>query len=91
MEDLPEGDTEAPESSSGASQPVSEVAYSAWKSRLPASCGRIIDALLIQPLSQTQMATICKMHYNTVKNAMVILRKNGLVEQDGTLYRLKRL
>jgi len=94
MEDLPEStgaDAETAEIP-GNTALVSGVAYAAWKNQLPNSCGKIIDALLIQPLTQTQMATICKMNYYTARNAVIILRKNGLLEQEGGgMFRLKRL
>lgn len=78
------------ESASEPGQPIPASVYEAWKGRLPPACGKIIDALLVQPLSSSQMVTYCKMHYNTVINSLTILRKNGLVEKDGNLHRLKR-
>lgn len=74
-----------------APQPHSTAAWQAWKEQLPASCGKVIDALLIQPLTRTQMIAICKMDYSTVKKAVQILERNALVEQDGKFVRLKRL
>jgi len=73
------------------SQPVSAAAYDAWKARLTPSCGRVIDALLVQPLNLTQMSTICKMNYYTARNSIVLMQKNGLIEREGNSFRLKRL
>lgn len=72
-------------------QPPSREKWGAWKQQLPSGCGRIIEALLIQPLTQTQMIQLCKMHRTTVSANMTILRRNSLIEQDGKFWRLKRL
>lgn len=74
-----------------APQPHARDKWDAWKEQLPASCVKVIDALLIQPLTRTQMIAICKMDYSTVKKAVQILERNALVEQDGKFVRLKRL
>lgn len=81
----------APASSQSASMPPSREAWNAWKQQLPDSCGKVIDALLVQPLTRTQMKAICKLAYNTVTAAVRILERNGLVEADGDFIRLKRL
>jgi hypothetical protein len=73
------------------SQPISPSAYDAWKATLPPSCGKMIDALLVQPLKATQLKTMCKLGSGTVSEGLTILKRNGLVDYDGTLYRLKRL
>lgn len=76
---------------SGTPMPHNRDAWTAWKQQLPERCGRIIDALLVQPLTQTQMKTFCKMDQATVSRMVSILDRNGLVERDGRLVKLKRL
>lgn len=71
-------------------QPISADKYTAWKQRLPAACGRVIDALLVHPMSTTQLQSYCKAHYNTVHPALKILNSNGLVEKSGNVWSLKR-
>lgn len=78
-------------SSAAANQPVSEAAYRAWKDRLPPSCGKIIDALLVQPLNNSQLKTLCKLGTSTVIEAIGILKKNNLVDKQDGLNRLRRL
>lgn len=77
--------------SGGAPMPQSTGAWAMWKDRLPSGCGKIIDALLIQPLTMTQMIRACGMAYGTIKNNMAILKNNTLVEKDGERWKLKRL
>lgn len=74
-----------------ASQPIPEGAYRAWKERLPPACGRVIDALLIQPMSYAQLKNFCKMGASTLDGALAKLRANSLIDKDGSLNRLKRL
>lgn len=76
---------------SGTPQPHSREKWDAWKQQLPSNCGRLIDALLIQPLTQTQMVGLCKMRQSGVSASLMILRRNSLVEQDGKMWKLKRL
>lgn len=78
-------------SEGGVPVPHNRAAWEAWKEQLPSGCARIIDALLIQPLTPTQMISICKMHQTTVSKNLIILKRNGLVENEGRLVRLKRL
>lgn len=72
-------------------QPIPASAYDAWKERLPPSCGRVIDALLAQPMNYVQIKNFCKMGASTLDQALAKLRANQLIEKDGTLNRLKRL
>lgn len=73
-------------------QPHSPAAWMAWKRQLSPACGRVIDALMVQPLSQKQLVTAAKMGYSTAGAAIGILKNNSLVEKDGNnRYRLKRL
>lgn len=75
----------------GESQPPSREKWQAWKNQLPPSCGKVIDALLVQPLTTTQLKGICKVSYESARQAIVILTRNGLIEKDGDMNRLKRL
>lgn len=74
-----------------AGQPISETKYAAWKQRLPPSCGKIIDALLIQPMNGTQLKTACRLGSTSITTGLSILLKNNLIEKDGSLNRLKRI
>lgn len=88
------GGIEAPASqqpSPSTPMPHNRDAWSAWKQQLPPACGRVIDALLVQPLTISQLRTICKIGYSTVTSALGILSRNGLIEKDGDRNRLKRL
>ena len=80
-----------PQSQASSPAPHNQDAWRAWKQQLPGPCAKIIDALLVQPLTQSQLITYCKMHYTTVSKTLGILKRNGLVEHDGKLLRLKRL
>lgn len=74
------------------SQPIPAIAFEAWKKRLPPSCGKIIDALLIQPLNNTQLKSMCKLGNTSVIEGLSILRKNNLVDKDsGGLNRLRAI
>lgn len=75
----------------GPLQPQSPSAWQAWKNQLPPSCGKIIDALLVQPLTSTQLKSMCKVSYETVRQSLLILSRNSLIEKEGDLNRLKRL
>lgn len=79
------------QSVSGAPTPPNRSAWEAWKQQLPGRCGKVIDALLVQPMTQTQLIGYCKMDRSTVSKTLTILTRNGLVEKDGNLNRLKRL
>ena len=65
--------------------------YDAIKRNFSPSCGQVIDALIIQPLTLTQAAAFCKMHYDTAKKALTQLKAAGVVEKEGKLFRLRRL
>jgi hypothetical protein len=80
-----------PEPGGGPPQPIPSEAYTAWKQRLPPSCGRVIDALLVQPMNFQQIKNFCKMGASTLDQALAKLRANALIEKDGSLNRLKRL
>ena len=81
----------APADNQGAPMPPNDAAWQMWKNRLPPGCGKIIDALLIQPLTSTQMIRVCGMAHRTVNANIAILKGNTLVEKDGDRWKLKRL
>lgn len=72
-------------------QPPDAAVWSMWKQRLPGACPKVIDALLIQPLTATQLIAATKTSYSTVQRALDVLRNNGLVEKNGERVSLKRL
>lgn len=76
---------------SDSGQPIPSSRYDAWKSRLPDTCGKIIDALLVQPLTRTQLKGFCKLAYSTVAGGVKILQNNGLIEEVGDKIRLRSL
>ncbi len=76
---------------SGAPQPPDESAWNMWKQRLPGACPKVIDALLIQPLTATQLIAATGTSYSTVQRAINVLEGNSLIEREGTRIRLKRL
>lgn len=76
--------------SSGATQPIPESVYSGWKQRLSPACGKVIDALLVQPMTHTQLNNYCKAHYETIRVALNTLKSNSLVEKNGNVWSLKR-
>lgn len=77
--------------SGGAPMPQSSAAWQMWRDRLPGACPKVIDALLIQPLTATQLIAATKTSYSTVNRALEVLRNNALLEKDGDRWKLKRL
>lgn len=66
--------------------------WQSFKQSFPGASARIIDALLAhRELTITQLSTVLKAHYSTVKNACLVLTKAGAISKDGTggAYRLK--
>jgi len=82
---------ESTQQSAPTNQPHSPAAWTAWKQQLPPACGKVIDALMVQPLTSTQLKSMCKVSYETVRQALLTLGRNGLIEKDGDLNRLKRI
>lgn len=72
-------------------QPPNDAAWEMWKRRLPGACPKVIDALLIQPLTATQLISATGTSFSTVHRALGVLKGNALIEKDGTKIRLKRL
>lgn len=71
--------------------PPSREKWQMWKERLPGACPKVIDALLVQPLTATQLIAATNTSFSTVQRALGVLRNNGLTEKDGARIRLKRL
>jgi DNA-binding transcriptional ArsR family regulator len=72
-------------------QPQDEAKWRMWKDRLPGSADKVIDALLVSPLTATQLIAATKSSYSTVQRALDVLKSNGLTEKDGDRIRLKRI
>jgi hypothetical protein len=87
------GDLEAatPSSMGGVPQPPNAAAWQMWKDRLPGACPKVIDALLIQPMTATQLIAATRTSYATVQRAVTVLKSNALLDKDGERWRLKRL
>jgi DNA-binding transcriptional ArsR family regulator len=85
------GNGEMPSGPVSPLQPPNDAAWEMWKRRLPGACPQVIDALLIQPLTATQLISATGTSYSTVQRALNVLKGNGLTEKDGTRIRLKRL
>lgn len=83
---------DAPTASGGVDAKVSAV-WQAWKQRLPQSCGRVIDALLIHGgLTGPQICVAAKMSPNTLHGGTLTkLNKAGLLDKSGDRYSLKQL
>lgn len=91
IHEAPSGEDASSTASSDTLRPHDETKWQAWKQRLPEPTGRIIDALLVQPLTATQIATQARIHTTNVSKYMAPLKNNGLLEQDGSRWKLKRL
>jgi len=66
--------------------------WASWKEKLGASCGRIIDALLLHgDLNQQQIAMAVHMHRKTVANNLGIMGRAGLINRNAGRYSLKSL
>jgi DNA-binding transcriptional ArsR family regulator len=77
--------------SSSVKQPPSQAAWQMWKDRLPGACPKVIDALLIQPLTASQLIAAARTSHSSVTRALTVLRNNSLIEKDGDRIRLKKL
>jgi chromosome segregation ATPase len=66
--------------------------WDAWKSKLPPSCGKIIDALLIHgELNGQQIRVAAQMGKDTMYGAITKLNKAGVLTKNGGRFRLKEL
>jgi hypothetical protein len=74
----------------GGNQSIPSAVYDAWKQRLPPACGKIIDALLVQPMTNMQLKKFCKLGTSTVPQMITILTNNKLVEKQGAVNHLRR-
>lgn len=79
---------EAP-AAAGTSAP-STAKWDEWKSRLGQSCGKVIDALLLQDgLNVTALTIACKMGRQTVYDATSKMGRAGILVNNGGRYSLK--
>lgn len=63
-----------------------------WKTKLPDTCARVIDVLLLHShLSVKQIMAAAKMGENTVYTATSKLGRLGLIEKSGGRFSLKQL
>lgn len=85
------GNAEAAATSNSPLQPPNDAVWGMWKSRLPGACPKVIDALLIQPLTATQLISATGTSHSTIQRAINVLEGNSLIERDGARIRLKRL
>lgn len=66
--------------------------YQSWKSRLAPQCGKIIDALLIQPgMTQSQLAIAIGTRRQNIPSLIFKLNQAGLISKTGNRYALKSL
>ena len=72
-------------------QPPNAAAWKMWQDRLPGACSDVIDALLISPLTATQLMAAAKKSHSTIQRALEVLRSNALIEKNGDRVSLKRL
>ncbi len=77
----------APQTAASSSDPR----WESYKQSFPGVPSRIIDALLAHPqLSYTQLATMVRAHYDTIKSAAAKLKNAGAIAKEGTMCRLNR-
>lgn len=69
-------------------QPIPSSRYDAWKQRLSLTCGKVIDALLVQPQNNTQLKSFCKLGGTSVYEALKTLQVNKLVRRAGDKWEL---
>lgn len=72
-------------------RPQAPDAWKLWKDRLPGATPKVIDALLVQPMTATQLIAATRTSYSTVQRALSVLRANSLTENDGERIKLRRL
>lgn len=66
--------------------------WASWKTRLGPQCGKIIEALLLQPdMNTTQLAIAIGTHRNNIPNLIFKLNKAGLLNKNGGRFSLKQL
>lgn len=82
---IEDGSAPLPDSRTGA-------IWQSWKTRLGPQCGKIIDALLLQPdMNTTQLAIAIGTHRNNITNLIFKLNKAGLLNKSGGRFSLKSL
>lgn len=66
--------------------------WQSWKSRLGPQCGKIIDALLLQPdMNTTQLAIAIGTNRNNIPSLIFKLNKAGLINKSGGRFSMKSL
>ncbi len=66
--------------------------WESWKSKLPAGCGKVIDALLLHgDMNTQQLAIAVQMHRTSIPKLIHTLNKAGLINKNGGRFSLKPL
>jgi len=74
-----------------ADPPVSAI-WQSWKARLGPQCGKVIDALLLQPgMNTTQLAIAVGTRRQNIPNLIFKLNQAGLIDKAGGRFSLKAL
>lgn len=91
----PQVDSPAGQPSPASSAPVDSknaAVWEAWKNRLPAGAGKIIDALMKHGDANTQQLSILTgLHRNSIPRSIYELNKAGLINKNGGRFSLKQL
>ncbi len=74
------------------SDPRVTAIWQSWKSRLGPQCGKVIDALLLQPeMNTTQLAIAIGTSRRNMPNLIFKLNQAGLLNKNGGRFSLKQL
>ena len=66
--------------------------WQSWKTRLGPQCGKVIDALLLQPgMNTTQLAIAVGTRRQNIPNLIFKLNQAGLLDKNGGRFSLKAL
>lgn len=69
-----------------------QAVWTAWKQKLNAPCGRIIDALLVHgEMNTTQLSVAAQMHKSNVSKAIQKLHEVSVITKNGGRFSLKAL
>jgi len=78
--------------SASASDPRVSAIWQSWKTRLGPQCGKVIDALLLQPgMNTTQLAIAVGTRRQNIPNLIFKLNQAGLIDKNGGRFSLKEL
>lgn len=92
-----DGATPAPIANAPSPPPTSDggrvqAVWNAWKQKLNAPCGRIIDALLVHgEMNTTQLSVAAQMHKSNVSKAIQKLNEVSVINKNGGRFSLKQL